>query len=144
MKQFKGQNITHNFSGGVIEQLADDTLMISYTDVVFVEVEHVKATQDLRKKIMGGNRYFAVIDMRNGFVKFSKEAKRWAADNPEGAEARIMDVFLVNSLIRKIEVQIYLRFFKPKVKTVVVSSIDEAIKEIDKHRVVSEEVKMTA
>ena len=45
-----------------------------------------------------------------------------------------MDVLLVNNLTSKIEAQIYLKMFKPMVKTKVASTVEAALSKIQKEK----------
>lgn len=126
--------LTHTFDGGFVTVLADDILQIEYTNEEPLGAEHIIATRDLRKKVLGEIPYYAIIDMRKGFISFTKEAKQWAAENEESSKIRLLDILLVNNFGLKMEATLYLKLFKPKVPTKVVTSIEAAYKEIEKHK----------
>jgi hypothetical protein len=123
-------NREYLFEGGKITPLRSNVLLIEYTNEFQLSPQHVVYTRELRRKLIGETPYIAIIDIRKGFVKFSKEAKKFIAENQESAKVRLLDILLVSNFGMKIEAVFYLKVFKPKVLTKVVMSIDEAMDEI--------------
>lgn len=132
-------NQTYPFQAGTIEIVSEDVLIISYHNDKPLEEEDVIAAKNLRNQLIGNRPYYPIIDMRKGFVTFSKSAKKWAAENRESAGIRIMDVLLVANWGMKIEAQLYQRLFKPINPTKIVLSFEEAMATIEKHRKVISE-----
>lgn len=124
----------YSFSVGTIRKLSENILLIEYNSGIPITAEHVMESGNLRKTILGNSPYYPIIDMRKGFVNFTKEAKAWVAENVESAQIRIMDVFLVPNWATKFEATLYLKVFKPRVTTKIVTSLDEALSVINEHQ----------
>jgi hypothetical protein len=63
---------------------------------------------------LGEVAYYPIIDMTAIAVKFSNEARAWVAVNEESSPTRVLDVFMVKSVVTRIKVESYLKMYKPK------------------------------
>lgn len=125
---------SHKFSAGEIFILAPDVLHIVYTEKRKLNVEDVTDIRDKRLELLGDVSYYPIVDMGLGILKFTEEAKAWVAVNKEGIAARNLDIFLVKNLVMKFKVKLYLTLFKPANATRVVSSLQEALKVVEEHK----------
>lgn len=125
---------THTFTGGHMTLLRNDVLILDFNDTDIVEVEHVEACLNKRLELIGDVPFYLIVDLRNGFLSFSKEAKKWTAENPDSTDYRILDIALVSNWGMQLEVMVYNRLFRPKVPSKVVRSYDKALEEIEKHK----------
>ena len=91
-------------------------------------------SNEMRKEVMGDIPYYTIIDTSEGLPSFTGDAKSWIAINKEAGEARIMDIAIVDSWVARIAARSYMMLFKPRTKTVIVESFDEAMKSIEKER----------
>jgi hypothetical protein len=123
----------HKFSHGEVTFLKKDLMLVTFGNKK-VTLEAMMELTALRKKLLGSQPYYPVLDFRDGFVSFSAEAKTWAAANKESNSVRILDVFLVNNWSMKIECKLYLLFYKPLNVTKVASSLEEALEIIQNHK----------
>ena len=124
----------HKFSGGEIEVLVNDILHVKYHAGRKLTVDDVTAVRDKRIELIGKTAYYPIVDMTSGTLKFTDEAKAWVAVNNEGISFRLLDVFLVKSLVMKFKIKLYLTLFKPVNETIVVTSLDEALEVIKDHK----------
>ena len=120
-------SIKRKFSAGEVSLLAEDVLLIKYDNKTKIGVNDIIRTQELRKELIGDEAFYTLVDMRDGFLKFSKEAKAWAAVNKESSNLRIMDIFIVSNWAMKLEVRLYQKWFKPINPAIVTTSIEEAM-----------------
>ena len=120
----------HTFNGGTFTVLRDNVLLYKYT-VDFVEVQHDESARNKRVEVIGKVPFYNIIDLTNGFITFTKEAKNWAANNQDSAEDRIMDIVIVSSWGTQLEAQIYGKISNPKVETKIVRSLEKALELID-------------
>ncbi len=127
-------NKVNRFTNGQISVLADDILLFKYDSKATIEESDIIESQELRKKLIGNKNYYPIIDFSEGFVVFSKDAKKWVAENPESSSVRIMDVLLVNSWALRIEAKLYLKFFKPINPTHIAVSLPDALSIIERHK----------
>jgi gamma-glutamyl phosphate reductase len=97
-------------------------------------VEHFKDVGEYRNQIIGDAKYFAVSDFRKGIVTIDNSAKQYLANDESIRKRRYMDIVVVSNWATKMEAQLYLKFFKPKVKTKVVKSLEEAIEAVERHK----------
>ncbi|MCB9225501.1 MAG: hypothetical protein R2780_01615 [Crocinitomicaceae bacterium] len=121
-------------SFGEIEHLLDDVLIIRYDKINRIEEEHVKSISHYRDKIIGDKKYYAISDVRTGIVTFTNEAKQYLAQERSIQNRRHLDIVIVSNWASKMEVQLYLKLFKPLVDTQVVRTVDEALDLIEAHR----------
>lgn len=131
-------NKPYEFSAGTITRISEDLILAKYNVDRKLTEQDVIDIRDLRKKLIGETPYFFVLDMTDGIVSFSKEAKKWVAENQQSANVRILDIFIVKSWVMKVEVQLYLKIFKPINTTIVVSSIEKAMEYIEEYKTQSE------
>jgi hypothetical protein len=124
----------HKFDCGTINVLRPDVLLIEYANKKSVDVDCIIATRKMRESILGQVPYFPIIDMRKGFVSFTKEAKDWVAKNNESSKYRQLDVFIVSNWGLKLEVNLYFKLHKPIVMTKIVTTLDQALKVIDEFK----------
>ncbi len=127
-------NKAYEFSAGTLTRISDDVILAKYTVDRKLTEQDIIDIRDLRKKLIGDTPYFFVLDMTDGIVTFSREAKKWVAENQESANVRILDIFIVRSWVMKVEVQLYLKIFKPINTTIVVSSLDKAMESIEVYK----------
>lgn len=123
-----------SFSAGTITIIEDGVLLYKYSSGKSLSAADVIESANLRKEIIGDQPYYPIIDMRDGFVSFSKEAKKWVAENRESANVRIMDVLLVGNWGMKMEARLYLKIFHPVNETNIAMTIDEAFRIIKEHK----------
>ena len=128
-------NKAYLFDDGEAKFLQKDILMVRFNSSKRVSVKDVTNIRNLRQSLIGQQPYYPIIDCRKGFVNFTSEAKAWVAVNKESAAVRLMDVLLVNNWAAKIEAQLYLRMFKPKVKTKIVTSLEDALAIIEQEKI---------
>lgn len=127
-------NKEYSFSAGTITIVGENILLMKFNSSISIGIDVMIESAELRKKIIGDQAYFPIVDMREGFVNFSKEAKRWAAEDRYYANFRIIDILLVANWGMKMEAKLYHKIFKPLNKTKIVMSMDEAFKVIEDHK----------
>ncbi len=126
-------NESHHFSGGKVIKFKNNVLLIQYDKSREITVEDLESLTELRKEILGEKPYYPIIDLTNGVTSFTENAKAWVAVNKESSEVRIMDILLVKSRMMKLKIKMYYSLYKPKIKSKVVSTIDEALEFIVVH-----------
>ena len=132
-------NKPYKFDDGTATFIKLDVMLVKFNTDKRVSLKDVTNIRNLRQELIGTQPYYPIIDCRDGFINFTSEAKAWAAVNKESTAVRQMDVLLVNNLASKIEAQIYLKIFKPLVKTKITTSIDKALALIEKEKIVRKE-----
>ena len=68
--------------------------------------------------------------LRKGYINFTDDAKAFIAENDSNG-LRLSDSILVDSFAKRIEVELYIRFHKPKVKTKVFTDLNKALNWIE-------------
>ena len=75
-----------------------------------------------------------VSDFSEGIVTIDSKANKYLADDETIRNRRYMDILIVSNWAAKMEAQLYLKLFKPKVKTKVVKNIAEALDLVQKYK----------
>ncbi|HIP37490.1 MAG TPA: hypothetical protein EYG85_11620 [Crocinitomix sp.] len=122
---------TYNFSAGTITHIRDNILLIKYNVLQPVTVEDIKEITKIRENIIGIKHYHAITDFTNGIVNITDEAKDYIAYQNKNNNFRISDAFITTSMATKIEINLYILFKKPNVRTKTFDSIDKALVWID-------------
>lgn len=125
----------YKFDSGTATFIKLDVMLVKFNVVKKVTLKDVTNIRNLRQDLIGTQPYYSIIDCRDGFINFTSEAKAWVAVNKESAKVRQMDVLLVNNWASKIEAQLYLRMFKPLVKTKITTSVEKALELVNKEKV---------
>ena len=81
----------------------------------------------MRKNLLGNRAYHTITDACDGLLNLSDEAKAYMADENQSSKNRLSDAVIVNSFAKKIEVELYIRFNKPVVKTKVFTDLNKAL-----------------
>ncbi len=121
---------THRFSGGNVTVLRDNILLIEYDEVKAITVKNLYDLKELNTKLVGSNSYHTITEFRKGLINLTDEAKKYIAESPTNKK-RISDSLLVDSLAKRIEVEFYLAFHKPKVKSRVFTDLNKALNWIE-------------
>lgn len=121
----------HFFSKGKVAKLSDNILFIKYNQLELIDKEDIIEVTTLREKLIGNIPYHSVTDFTDGLINMSKEAKKYVAKTSLSNNMRLSDSFIVKSMARKIELDIYLKIMKPKVKSKTFSDLESALKWID-------------
>ena len=111
----------------VAEMFIDDDgiLHIKILEEAYVTLEKSKEYYNASKQLLKDKKALVLVD---GSTKFTitKEAKKYGAGN-EIAENRIAVAFVTNSLVNKILINCYIKFYKPVAPTQLFSSQEKAI-----------------
>jgi len=122
----------HFFSKGKVSKLSDNILFIKYNQLDLIEKKDIIEVTKLREKLIGNIPYHSVTDFTDGLINMSKEAKKYVAKTSLKNNTRLSDSFIVKSMARKIELDIYLKILKPKVKSKTFSDLESALNWINK------------
>lgn len=118
----------YKFNGGEFEVFDKNIILIKYDKVKSVTVRVLFEQIQLRKKVIGENtKFHAILDMTNGLLNLSEEAKLFLAEENEVSNLRISDVALVDSFAKRIEAELYIQLNKPVVPTKIFTDLDKAI-----------------
>jgi hypothetical protein len=126
---------TQKFSCGEVTILESNILIFKFKTKEKISLKDLTQARDFRREIIGEVPYYPIIDGTEGFPSFTSEAKSFAAVNKESSDMRIMDILVVNSWTSKMEARLYKSLFKPRNKTLVVMSLEEALIRINEHKV---------
>lgn len=126
-------NKVYPFTHGEFKFIEQDIMVVNFHEKR-VTLEAVSNLQHQRIMLIGSQPYYAILDLRGGFVKFTAEAKAWAAAKKESNVARIMDILLVNNWTMKLEATFYITFFKPQNRTKIATSMENALEVIQKEK----------
>ncbi len=118
---------TYKFNGGEMSLIQDNVLLIEYETGKLITVHHLYEQKKLREKLLGNRNYHSITDARDGLLNLSDEAKSYLADENQSSRSRLSDAVIVNSFAKKIEVDLYIRFNKPVVKTKVFTDLNKAL-----------------
>ena len=121
----------HFFSKGKVAKLSDNILYIKYNQLELIEKNDIIEITKLREKLIGNIPYHTVTDFSESLVNMSKDAKKYVAKTSLKNQMRLSDSFIVKSMVRKIEIDIYLKIMKPKVKSKTFSDLESALKWIN-------------
>jgi len=122
------------FKGGTLTVLADNIVLVKYSEIKEVSLENILDLKRVREDILGSRNYHTITDVTSGLLNMSKEAKNYIAKNTHSASNRLSDSIIVKGITKKIEVSTYIKIFKPLVKTKVFLSVEKAknwIKELE-------------
>ncbi len=123
---------SHEFEGGTITVIKDNILLVEYEKNTTITPKLVLELKEMREKLIGNNKFYAIADFRNGLNTISEETKIMVSQDENLYKHRHADVFLVDSFAKKIEVELYLRIHKPKIPTKVFSSLNKALTWVEK------------
>lgn len=126
---------SHKFSGGTVTVLQDNILLIEYNEVSSITVKNLYDLKELNTKLVGNGKYHTITEFRKGLINLTDEAKKYVAESPKNKQ-RISDSLIVNSLAQRIEVELYLTFNKPRIKTKVFTDLNKALNwiEVQEHK----------
>jgi len=118
---------TYKFDGGKVALIQDNILLIEYNTGQLITTKNLKELKELREKLIGNQKYYSITDVREGLVNLSDDAKVYIAEDNQSSKVRLSDAVVVNSFAKKIEVDLYIRFHKPIVKTKVFTDLNKAL-----------------
>ena len=125
-------SMTYNFSAGTVTFFGKNIMLINYSNKQQITTDHLAEVDLLREKIIGNTRYYTIIDLRDGFISFSREAKAMVAKDNKSAQYRIKDIVLISHWGLKMEVAIYNKIYKPTIIPHIATSLTEAFTIVDK------------
>jgi len=135
---------TYKFDGGEVALIENNILLIEYDTTQLITTQHILNLKELRVNLIGNQPFYTITDARNGHLKLSDDAKVFIADEDNSSYMRYGDAILVDSLVKKIEVELYILFNKPKVKTKSFTELNKAICWINTIRLKHIKIKTTA
>ncbi len=118
---------TYKFDGGEVSLIKDNVLLIEYEKSRVITTRNLFNLKSLREKLIGNRSFYTITDTRAGFINLSIEAKAYVADANNSSKYRLGDAILVDSFAKKIEVELYMRFYKPVVKTKTFTDLNKAL-----------------
>lgn len=118
---------TYKFDGGEVALIEHNILLIEYEPTKLITIRNILNLKKLRENLVGNQPFCTITDARNGHINLSDEAKVFISEENNSSENRFADAILVNSLAKKIEVELYILFNKPKVKTKTFTELNKAI-----------------
>ena len=125
---------TIEFSGGEMSLILRDVLLVKYRTDREITEDDMQDQRNKREQLVGKLRHYPIVDLSEGIVNFSDEAKAWAAVNKKSSSMRICDIIVVKGAVMKFKVRFYTLMYKPANKTVVLTSIEDAMDYIQKDR----------
>ncbi len=129
---------THKFDGGEIALIEDNILLIEYDTAQLITTRNIFNFKNLKKTLLGNQSFYTITDARNGHLKISDDAKSFLSEENKSTTKRYADAILVDSLAKKIEVELYILFHKPKVKTKSFTELNKAIRWINSIKIEKE------
>jgi hypothetical protein len=117
----------YKFEGGEVELIDKNILLINYNTEQLTTIRNVFNLKRLRQTLVGNEPYYTITDIRKGRIKFSDEAESFIIQENKSSTNRSGDAVLVNSLIKRIEVNLYILFNKPLVQTKIFTDLTKAI-----------------
>lgn len=118
---------TFKFDGGEISVIQDNVLLIEYETGKLITTHNLSELKKLRENLLGNQKYHSITDSRDGLLNLSDEAKAYIAEENQSSRMRLSDAVIVNSFAKKIEIELYVRFNKPTVKTKVFTDLNKAL-----------------
>jgi len=118
---------TYKFDGGEVALIESNILLIEYETTQLITTSNIFNLRRIRETLIGNQPFYTVTDARNGHLKLSDEAKVFISEENRSSTTRHGDAILVNSLAKKIEVELYILFNKPKVKTKSFTELNKAL-----------------
>jgi hypothetical protein len=118
---------SYKFDGGEISIIQDNVLLIEYEIGKLITTRNLFELKKLREKLLGNRKYHSLTDARDGLLNLSDEAKAYIAEENQSSRSRLSDAVIVNSFAKKIEIDLYIRFNKPTVKTKVFTDLNKAL-----------------
>jgi hypothetical protein len=125
---------TIKFSGGQMKLILRDVLVVNYRKDREITEDDMLDQRYMRKELIGDMSYYPIVDLSDGVVTFSDEAKAWVAVNKKSSSVRICDILLVKGAVMKFKARFYTLMFKPTNRTVIVTSMQEALDFIEQDR----------
>lgn len=119
--------------GAIITRYSPNILYVKYKpgndelDLKYAK-EQVKSVREISE----GKPHHLILDFSNTEVEFSPEAREYFAENTAHNEVRLSQIIITKTLAHKLVANFYMRFNKPKSPTVIVNSMDEALRWIEK------------
>jgi len=107
----------HNFSVGYVEQVNDFIIRVTFTSESPITEKDLREITAIRKSIFQENCYCTIVDAKKDFIRFSKGAQTFLANNPEIYKVRIAEAILVKNFGQKLGAEMYIRIFKPQRNT---------------------------
>jgi|GEM_PF-1945221 len=135
---------TYKFDGGEVALIENNILSIEYDTTQLITIKNILNLKKLRLTLLGNQPFYTITDARNGHLKLSDEAKLFISDDNNSSKMRFGDAILVDSLAKKIEVELYILFNKPKVKTKSFTELNKAICWINTIKLKQINIKTTA
>jgi len=125
---------TIKFSGGDMKLILRDVLVVNYRKDREITEDDMLDQRYKRQELIGNLPHYPIVDLTDGVVVFTDEAKAWAAVNKKSSSARICDILLVKGTVMKFKARFYTLMFKPANRTVIVTSMEEALSFIERER----------
>ncbi len=122
---------TYSFSAGKLTLLKSNVLLIEFEELKPISVRNMYDLTELIKKLVGPNNYHTITEFRKGLFNLTPDAKKFIADQNRNTKNRLSDSILIDSLAKRIEVEIYLTFNKPTIKTKVFHDLNKALNWIE-------------
>jgi len=117
----------------IISRYAPNILYVNYKPgEEELDVSFARKQTERVNKICKGEPHHIISDFSDTAINFSAEAREFFATNESHYKLRLSQVIIIKSLAHKLVANFYKRFNKPKSPTVIVSSLDQAIKWIKK------------
>ena len=118
---------SYNFSGGTVSLMQPTILLIEYKVGKLITVKDIFELNTLTAKLMGKEYFHTITDAKDGTINFSDEAKAVFAEDSPYSRQRLSDAIIVNSFTKRIEVELYMKFNKPAVRTKAFNNLNSAL-----------------
>jgi len=118
---------TYKFEGGEISLIEHNILLIEYPTTQLITKEIIFNLRSLRENLLGSQPFYTITDARNGQLKLSNEAKNFISSENRSSTQRCGNAILVNTLAKKIKIELYILFNKPQVKTKIFTELNKAL-----------------
>jgi len=135
---------TYKFDGGEVALIENNILLIEFDSTQLITIKNILNLKKLRITLLGNQPFYTITDSRSGHLKLSDEAKVFIADENNSSDMRFGDAILVDSLAKKIEIELYILFNRPKVKTKSFTELNKAICWINTIKLKQINIKTTA
>lgn len=118
---------SYKFEGGEISLIENNVILIEYESSQQITTQTILNLTKLRKRLLGNQPFYTITDARNGHLNLSDDAKQFLSKESNATKIRFADAILINKLAQRIEVELYILFNKPKVKTKSFKELNNAI-----------------
>ena len=118
---------TYTFEGGEVTLIEGNILLIKYNTTSLTTIRNIFNLKRLRQTLIGNQPFYTITDATKGRTKFSDEARAFVSEDNQSSKNRHADAILVDSLIKRIEVKLYILINKPKVTTKAFTDLNQAI-----------------